>query len=152
MMQPAQPAPPDREPKIRALVIDDDASVGAAIRAILARHGYATELASRAHAGMRSLELAPFDVVLVDIFIPGMSGLDTISSIRRKVPALPIVAMTGFPPRPSQDPAIDFLGLATARGATACVRKPFTPEQLLGAIAASRSQGPQQQKAAPPCP
>ena len=118
----------------RALVIDDDANVGSAIRSILSRHKFETVLAVRAHAGLRALEEAPFDVVIVDIFLPGMSGLDTIKTIRQMEPWLPIVAMTGLSLRSSQEPDGDFLKLAVQRGATTFVRKPFAPQQLLQAI------------------
>jgi CheY-like chemotaxis protein len=119
---------------MRALVIDDDANVGAAIQVILSRHKFETVLAARAHAGLRALEESEFDVVIVDVFLPGMSGLDTIRTIRQKEPWMPIVAMTGFSLRASQEPDGDFLKLAVQRGATSSVRKPFAPQQLLQAI------------------
>jgi DNA-binding NtrC family response regulator len=117
----------------RALVIDDDANIGAAIEAILAAQNFETVLAFRAESGIHALERSSFDVVVVDIFMPGMDGLDTIGKIKHQAPDIPIVAMTGFRFRAS----MDFLGLAMQRGATASVRKPFTPQQLLGAINAS---------------
>jgi DNA-binding response OmpR family regulator len=122
---------------MRALVIDDDANVGAAIRAILSRHDYETVLAARSHAGIHALEDSRFDVVIVDIFIPGMSGLDAIEIIRQKGLGMPIVAMTGFRFRAAKNPDMDFLKLALQRGATCCVRKPFAPGELLDAINSS---------------
>jgi len=129
---------------MRALVIDDDDNVGVAIQAILSRHGVEAVLSARAHAGLRALTQSTFDVVVIDLFLPGMSGLDTIREIRRAAPAMPIVAMTGFKLRPAATPDIDFLAEAVQRGATACVRKPFTPDQLLTAIHHSRSHAPPQ--------
>jgi CheY-like chemotaxis protein len=122
---------------MRALVIDDDVNVGAAIQAILSRHDYETVLAVRSHAGIHALEESRFDVVIVDIFMPGMSGLDAIEIIRQQAVGIPIVAMTGFRFRPSKDPDMDFLTLAVARGATSCLRKPFAPGELLDAINSS---------------
>jgi CheY-like chemotaxis protein len=118
----------------RALVIDDDSHVGAAIQAILSRRGYETVLATRSHAGIHTLQGSKFDVAIVDVFLPGMNGLDAIDMIRQKAPSMPIVAMTGFRFRPAKDPDRDFLSLAAQRGATSCIRKPFTPQQLLDAI------------------
>jgi DNA-binding NtrC family response regulator len=115
---------------MRALVIDDDVNIGTAIQAILASQNFETALAFRAHSGIHALELSSFDIVVVDIFMPGMDGLDTIERIRQQAPNIPIVAMTGFRFRPS----MDFLGLAIQRGATSSVRKPFTPQQLINAI------------------
>lgn len=117
----------------RILVIDDDACVSTAIQAILARHQYDTVLASRAHAGIHAFQASQFDVVMVDLFMPGMNGLDTIARIRSKS-AVPIIAMSGFRLRNSLDPDQDFLGMAILRGATTSLRKPFSPPQLVAAI------------------
>jgi CheY-like chemotaxis protein len=120
------------KPALRVLVIDDDTCVGTAIQSILARQKSETELASRAHAGIHALESSRFDVVLVDLFIPGMSGLDAIAHIRRGS-SIPIVAMSGFRLQNSFKP-VDYLDMAMQRGASNCLRKPFSSEQLIEAI------------------
>ncbi len=120
------------KPAYRVLVIDDDDCVGAAIKVTLARRNGETELASRAYAGIEALESSRFDVVLVDLFMPGMSGLDVISYIRRQS-GIPIIAMSGFRLRDSRN-SIDYLGMAMQRGASACICKPFAPQQLIEAI------------------
>jgi CheY-like chemotaxis protein len=120
------------EPALHVLVIDDDDCVGAAIKAILARRKNETELASRAYAGIKALESSRFDVVLVDLFMPGMSGLNAIKHIRRQS-GMPIIAMSGFRLRDSVN-SIDYLGMAMQRGASAYIRKPFSPQQLIEAI------------------
>lgn len=120
------------EPALRVLVIDDDDCVGAAIKATLARRKNETELASRAYAGIEALESSRFDVVLVDLFMPGMSGLDAISHIRRQS-GIPIIAMSGFRLRDTRN-SVDYLSMAMQRGASTFIRKPFTPQQLIEAI------------------
>jgi CheY-like chemotaxis protein len=117
----------------RILVIDDDACVGTAIQAILARRQCETVLASRAHAGIHTFQASEFDVVIVDLFMPGMNGLETITRIRSES-VVPIIAMSGFRLRNSLDPDQDFLGMAMLRGATTSLRKPFSPPQLAAAI------------------
>jgi DNA-binding response OmpR family regulator len=119
-------------PTTRVLVIDDDESVSAAIEAILVRRQYDVMLTSRAHAGIHAFEASRFDVVMVDIFMPGMSGLDTIAHIRR-VSGVPIIAMSGFRLRSSLDP-VDYLTMALQRGATVCLSKPFASAGLTEAI------------------
>jgi CheY-like chemotaxis protein len=114
-------------------VIDDDACVGTAIQAILALRSCETVTASRAHAGIHTFQASGFDVVMVDLFMPGMNGLDTITRIRNQS-AVPIIAMSGFRLRNSLDPDQDFLGMAKLRGATISLRKPFSPPQLVAAI------------------
>lgn len=130
-------------PAYRILVIDDDGCVGAAIKATLTRHGGEIEIASRACAGIEALGLSQFDVVLVDLFMPGMSGLDAISHIRRQS-GVPIVAMSGFRLRDTAN-SIDYLGMAMQRGASTCIRKPFTSQQLIEAIGRSLIRCPAQQ-------
>src|ERR1700685_1313649 len=117
----------------RILVIDDDAGVSTAIQASLARRRCETVVASRAHAGIHTFQASEFDVVMVDLFMPGMNGLDTIARIR-SASAVPIIAMSGFRLRNSLDPNRDYLGMAVLRGATISLRKPFSPPQLVAAI------------------
>jgi len=119
--------------KARILVIDDDACVGRAIAAILARRHCDTVVASRAHAGIHAFQASRFDLVMVDLFMPGMNGLDTITRIR-SCSTVSIIAMSGFRLRNSLDADQDFLGMATLRGATIALRKPFSPSQLTAAI------------------
>jgi len=117
----------------RILVIDDDECVSAAIQTVLARHQCCTVMASRAHAGIHAFQTSKFNVVMIDLFMPGMNGLDTITRIRR-TSAVPIIAMTGFRLRNSLDADQDFLGMAKLRGATISLRKPFSSSQLVAAI------------------
>jgi CheY-like chemotaxis protein len=128
------------KPALRVLVIDDDACVGAAIQAILARRKTQTELAARALAGIQAVDSSRFDVVLVDLFMPGMTGLDTIAHIRRGS-AIPIIAMSGFRLRNSAN-SLNYLDVAIQRGASTCIHKPFTPEQLIAAIDRSLASAP----------
>jgi CheY-like chemotaxis protein len=116
----------------RILVIDDDACIGIAIQTIMGRHRYETVLASRACAGIEALQQSHFGVVMVDIFMPGLSGLDTIEHIRR-LSSVPIIAMSGFRLKSPAD-SVDYLGMAAVRGATLCMRKPFQAAQLIEAV------------------
>jgi len=118
----------------RVLVIEDDHSVGAAIQMMLACKGCETVLAPDANAGVQAFEASKFDVVMVDIFMPGIDGLKTIKGIRERAPSIPIVAMSGFRFRDSTGPGLDILGMAAELGAVSCLRKPFAPAQLIAAI------------------
>ena len=127
---------------MRALVMDDDASVGAALQTMLESQGFEVVIAARAHVGIRALEQSRFDVVIVDIFMPGLGGLDAIQMIRQLLPTIPVVAMTGFRMRPSRNPAVDFLQFAMLRGATYGILKPFSPSQLTHAVSESLAGHP----------
>jgi DNA-binding response OmpR family regulator len=125
------------EPAVtRILVIEDDASVGAAIQMMLTREGYDAVHASDAGAGMEAFEASPFDLVICDIFMRGVNGLTTIARFRQRAPALPIIAMSGFRFRDAVHPDLDFLELAVKAGAAVCLRKPFTLRQLQAAVRA----------------
>jgi CheY-like chemotaxis protein len=133
-------APELVRPALRVLVVDDDESVGVAIQAILSRRNYRTELASGAYAGIQALAASRFDVVLVDLFMTGMSGIDAIAHIRQQS-GISIIAMSGFRLRSSLDP-IDYFGTAMQRGASTCIQKPFSPRQLIEAIDSSVAASP----------
>ena len=120
---------------MRILVIDDDRSVGAAIKASLTREGCDVVLVENGRLGVRTFETATFDAVMVDIFMPEMDGLETIKRFRERAPTTPIIAMSGFRFCDSRGGTVpDFLGMAAALGATYCLRKPFGPEQLMAAV------------------
>jgi CheY-like chemotaxis protein len=127
------PTPHLEKTAARVLVIEDDACVSTAIHAILIRHQCETVIASRAHAGIHEFRTGKFDVVMIDLFMPGMNGLDTIARIRSES-AVSIIAMSGFCLRNSLDADQDYLGMAKRRGATTSLRKPFSPLQLVSAI------------------
>jgi DNA-binding response OmpR family regulator len=118
----------------RALIIEDDRSVGTAIQMILARQGFTLVLAPDAQSGVQAFVSSKFDVVLVDIFMPEIDGLAIITAFRQRAPTVPILAMSGFRFREPMDSGQDFLGMAAELGATSCLRKPFTPEQLIAAV------------------
>lgn len=118
----------------RVLVIEDDCSVGAAIQMVLTREGFEAVYTPDAEAGIKVFEASSFDLVIVDIFMPGTSGINAIARFRQREFKAPILAMTGFRYRESMDPGLNFLGMASRAGATTCLSKPFTPEQLIAAI------------------
>jgi DNA-binding response OmpR family regulator len=121
----------------RVLVIDDDSCVGLAIQTILTRRGCETMLASRGQAGIGEFQLTGYDVAIVDIFLPGMNGLETIKRLRYLASMLSIIAISGFRFRNPTNSGSDFLEIALQCGATAALHKPFTPRQLISTIDAS---------------
>jgi DNA-binding response OmpR family regulator len=68
----------------KILVIDADASVGAAIRMILDREGCEAVHVPDADTGLKAFEASSFDLVIVDIFMPGMNGLKTFADFAGK--------------------------------------------------------------------
>jgi DNA-binding response OmpR family regulator len=132
----------------RILVIDDDRSVRTAIKTLLEHERFEVVATEDGRAGLEALESTPFDVVIVDIFMPGMDGLETITAFHRRAPRVPIIAMSGFMFRDSAEPAPDFLSMATKLGAACSLHKPFRPRDLIAAVRACLHQDMPEQRSA----
>ena len=115
------------------LVVDDDPMVCVAIEVCLQRQGFEVTVADGGEAGMRAIEAATFDVMLIDVFMPHMRGFDAIRIFHERVPQIPIIAMSGYA-FANADRAPDFLRMTIELGAAYCLRKPFTPQALLTTV------------------
>lgn len=82
--------------KKRILVIDDDASVREALEKILMASGYAVELASDGREGAERLEKCEFDLLVLDLDLPELSGFDLLDIIAMRAYALPVLILTGM--------------------------------------------------------
>ncbi len=118
----------------RILVVDDDTAVRAAIRMVLEQDGHEVVLVENGRAGIAAVENGTFDVVICDIFMPGLDGIETIHAFHRLNPRMPVIAMSGFMFRDGQTPAPDYLALSAKLGAACSLRKPFRPHELRGAV------------------
>jgi CheY-like chemotaxis protein len=116
------------------LVVDDDVLVRSSIRAWIAAMGHGVIVADGAASGLKALDDNPFDVMIVDIFMPHMHGLESVRTFHQRAPVVPLVAMSGYVFLERRTPAPDFLQLALKLGASHCLRKPFTPRALQHAI------------------
>jgi CheY-like chemotaxis protein len=117
----------------RVLVVDDDPMVCVAIEVCLQRQGFEVTVADGGEAGMRALENASFDVMLVDVFMPHMRGFEAIRIFHERAPDIPVIAMSGYA-FANADRGPDFLRMTIELGAAACLRKPFTPQALIAAV------------------
>ena len=118
----------------RILVIDDEIGVRMAIQAILKRKGHNVVLEESGRNALAMFELFAFDAIIVDIFMPDMNGLDTIRALTVNAPRVPIIAISGYLSPASSDAAPDFLQMAGALGASACLHKPFKAWELIRAV------------------
>src|SRR6266550_1713462 len=116
----------------RLLIIDDDVTLRQAPTKHLEHRGDEVRQAADGDAGIRAYERRAADVVIVDIYMPGQGGLQTIGRLRREWPAVKIVAMSGV----KSAGAIDVGGHAVALGADRFVTKPFEPVTLVTLVAA----------------
>lgn len=79
----------------RVLVIDDDPGIRDVCREILEQAGYSVDVAPDGAVGLKMFASAPYQVVLCDIFMPNMDGIETISELVRTYVAVTVVAMSG---------------------------------------------------------
>jgi CheY-like chemotaxis protein len=121
----------------RILVIDDDIGVRTAIQTILKNRSFDVVLAECGHSGVAAIEAFAFDAVLVDIFMPGMNGIETIRVLRQSAPKVPVIAMSGYVFRESSSPTPDFFRMALDLGAACCIPKPFKPWEIIKAVETS---------------
>ena len=111
----------------RILVIDDNDAFRSTICLWLKRHGYEVLEASNGKTGMQVLLNSPPDVMLTDILMPEQDGLETIQAVRKRLPNLRIIAMSGG----MLDGRVDFLPIAAKFGADHVMPKPFSGSELL---------------------
>jgi DNA-binding response OmpR family regulator len=124
----------------RVLVVDDDKAVRTVIKTVLELEGFDVIVAEDGRSGIAAIQSYSFDVVIVDIFMPGMDGLETIRIFNKHAPTVPVIAISGFLFRDSSIPAPDFLSMATKLGAAYSLHKPFRPKDLLRVVEACLSE------------
>ncbi len=126
------------------LVIDDDRAVLATIKILLERAGHAVEAVDNSRTGLQFIEAQAFDLLIVDIFMPGMDGFETMKLVHQSRPDMPIIVISGQQFSLSSERPPDFLHMATRLGAVCSLHKPFRSAELLAAVNGilSRPQSP----------
>jgi len=115
--------PATRRASGAVLVVDDHRGAAEGLAELLRADGYETYVAFDVDNGLKILEEAGVDVVVADMVIPGMDGLDFLMMAREKWPAVPFIILTGFG-------TIETAVEATRRGAYEYLTKPVDPERL----------------------
>ena len=115
---------------IRILVVDDESAIRRALRPPLVELGFQVVDVSRGEEALQMLRAGGFDVVLLDVNMPGIGGIETLRRIRAFAPRLPILMLTV---RDQEEEKVEALDL----GADDYVTKPFSTRELIARIRAA---------------
>jgi two-component system KDP operon response regulator KdpE len=131
-------------PAIRVLLVDDEPSIRRALRTPLNEMGFMTTEASRGEEALHLVQSQSFDVVLLDINMPGMGGMKTLTRLRAMAPRLPILMLTVVDGEEEKVEALEC-------GADDYITKPFSIRECVARMrsAVRRAQAPQRNEDAP---
>lgn len=112
------------------LVVDDDEQLCTLVSRLLAQAGHEVSLAMSGSEALEQLASRTFDLMLLDLVMPGKGGIETIMEIRTRSPGLPIIVMSG---------QVTFGDASVTRlvehyGALAVLSKPFSMDELTTAV------------------
>jgi two-component system nitrogen regulation response regulator NtrX len=108
----------------RILIVDDDSSIRRAVKGLLEDEGYSVETASNGEEAVSMVDAEHFDVLLLDIVLPGMDGLEVLEKAKQSRPKLPVIMISG-------QATVDNAIRATKLGAYDFLEKPIVSEKLL---------------------
>jgi DNA-binding NtrC family response regulator len=114
----------NRKPKV--LVVDDEEIVRRSYTRLLNQARCSAEAASNGTEALRALTRQPFDVVLLDLRMPGADGLSVLKSIRSQSPEAEVIVITGYP-------TIETAKEAVRLGAYEYLAKPVEPDMVIEA-------------------
>jgi DNA-binding NtrC family response regulator len=113
--------------RIRILVLDDEPIVGKRLKPALEKSGYEVDVVERGADALRLIDAAPYDVVVTDIRMEGVDGLDVLRHARERSPRTLVIMITGYA-------TVDVARDALTHGAFDFIAKPFKLDDLRAAI------------------
>jgi len=111
----------------RILVVEDEEAIRRGLCDVLAYHGYEPVGMATGESGLEEALANPYDLILLDIMLPGMNGFDVCQNVRDRIPAQPILMLTA---RGSEQDVLE----GFERGADDYVTKPFSVSELLARV------------------
>jgi two-component system, OmpR family, response regulator len=115
---------PDRQ---TVLIVDDEAPIRAFLEKLLIKKGYAAVAVGDGPSALVELDRRPYDVLALDMRMPGMNGREVLARVRAEHPAVAVVVMTAYP---SEESVVECMG----QGAARFLIKPFTSVEFLRAV------------------
>ena len=113
----------DTGDRFNILVVDDEAVIREGIRRILEADGYAVDTSASGYVAIEAIQGKSFDLVITDLKMPGMDGMEVLKAIKVLQPEVPVVIITGYS---TVDTAVE----AMKNGAFDYIAKPFTAEHI----------------------
>jgi CheY-like chemotaxis protein len=125
------------------LIIDDNEQVRAFLRKVLEQAGYIVTEAPNGHEGLLQFQQTPTALVLTDLLMPDMDGLEVTMALHRESPTVKIIVLTGG------SGESDFLDVAKLLGAHRTMKKPIAITELLQAVQEELEENPPQKAPGP---
>jgi CheY-like chemotaxis protein len=116
------------------LIVDDDKAVQVITRLMLEREGHRVTCANDGPRALQIFRDTSFDLLIIDIFMPDMDGLETMKQVHQFRPDVPIIVISGHALPSGAVPAPDFLAMSTRLGAVCSLQKPFKSAVLLSHV------------------
>jgi len=113
---------------LKILVIDDEPRIRDGCQMVLSEEGFKVALASDGNEGVQMIQEQHYDIILVDLMMPGLSGLEVLSLVKERHPDTVVIVITGYA-------TLEHSISAMKRGAFDFIPKPFTPDQLRAVVA-----------------
>jgi DNA-binding response OmpR family regulator len=115
----------------RILLVDDDLQLQQLLARSLTRQGHEVTVAGDGAQALRLADLHVFDLVITDLVMPEVEGIQLLGALKAKPSAPKIIAMSGG----GRGAALDYLQMASLLGAATTLAKPFSLDQLNQAVA-----------------
>lgn len=122
------------------LVVDDEITVCKSIRSALVQENYDIDLALSGEEALQKEQVKRYDVMIVDLMMPGISGLDLLRSLKTTNPSVQVIMVTGYPTMKNTLQAMQI-------GAFDFLPKPFLPADLRNLVAKALAAGEGQGRA-----
>ena len=119
---------PEESRPARILVVDDEESIRDLLRLVLTGQGYSVVTASGGEEAIEYLEAQPFDLVITDLVMPTVNGVEVLRAAKRIDPNFPVIVITGYP-------SVETVTELVRLGAGDYLTKPFNVDVVIVTVA-----------------
>ena len=112
---------------MKILIVDDDAIVIKSCSRILESEGFEIACVGSADEALEAVKKCDFDLLLIDVIMPRHNGLYLIKELKKVLPAMPVIVMSGYP-------TPETISEVSLSGADRFIPKPFRPDELMKTI------------------